>query len=158
MRFSQSVWNPSAFPPSLACRGKAGFCHKGWLIKDHPPPFSLNPQVNPPQILQTGKAQAGALQLQLHICFGWKARLLSGTSESVLWVQLPSFRAGDDLVSKAPVLQDEVTDTSGLPVFMYIKARRQEPFVLCYSKHLPLLFLPWVDQEGSLCLTLTLMK
>lgn len=91
------------------------------------------------------------MQLKLHICLGWKVRLLSGTSELVLWVQLPSLQGGDDLVNRAPVLQDEVTDTSGLPVLMYIRAGKQELFVLCYSKYLPLLFppiFPSLDRSG----------
>jgi len=50
------------------------------------------------------------VQIKLHICLGWQARLLSGTSELVLWVQLPSFQGGDHLVSKAIDLQDEVTE------------------------------------------------
>lgn len=33
-----------------------------------------------------------AVQIKLHICLGWKARLLCRTSESVLWVQLPSIQ------------------------------------------------------------------
>lgn len=56
------------------------------------------------------------MQLKLQICVGWKGRLLSGTSELVQLL----FTAGDDLVNKAPVLQEEVSDTSELPGFMSI--------------------------------------
>lgn len=42
---------------------------------------------------------------------------------------------------------------------MCIKAGKQGLFVLCCNKHLPLLSLqfslPWIDQECTLCLTLT---
>lgn len=100
MRFSSVSVESKCFP-SLTCVPRQGWvCHKGWLIKDHSAPFSLNPQVNPPQILQTGKPQVGVLQLKLHICLGWKARLLSGTSELVLWVQLPCSGVGMILSAK----------------------------------------------------------
>lgn len=92
MKFSCVSVEFKCFPSFIVCQGKAGFCHKDWLIKGHPPRFSFNPKANPAQILQTGKPQVGAMQLKLHICLGWKARLLSGTCELVLWVQLPSIQ------------------------------------------------------------------
>lgn len=152
------VWNPSAFPPSLGCQGKAGFCHKDWLIKGHPSPFSLDPQVNP-KVLQTVKPQIGAMQLKLHICLGWKARLLSGTSELVLWVQLPSVQ-GWGWSCQQSTCFTRWSHWHKWAASIDVCQGRETSFLFCAVASTCLCFslqfsLPWIDQECSLCLTLT---